>query len=122
MKLILPLSSLTHCHITKSAHTAAYLMSMKPPLRLALEDDYFFPSNTRASYHCIKTKKKLVLGYNPTKIDGRWTQASKPAEHNPKHMKYSYPTQPKRLALSVALSRRSIPQGERSWFVLQHQK
>jgi hypothetical protein len=34
MKLILPLSSLIHCHIIKSVHMAAYLMSMKPPLRL----------------------------------------------------------------------------------------
>jgi hypothetical protein len=36
MKLILPLSSLIHCHIIKSAHIAAYLMSMKPPLGLGL--------------------------------------------------------------------------------------
>jgi hypothetical protein len=37
MKLILPLSSLIHCHNIKSAHMTAYLMSMKPPLRLALD-------------------------------------------------------------------------------------
>jgi hypothetical protein len=36
MKLILPLSSLIHCHIIKSTYMAAYLMPMKPPLRLAL--------------------------------------------------------------------------------------
>jgi hypothetical protein len=37
MKLILHLSSLIHCHIIKSAHMTAYLMSMKAPLRLALD-------------------------------------------------------------------------------------
>jgi hypothetical protein len=31
MKLILLLSSQIHCHIIKSAHMEAYLMSMKPP-------------------------------------------------------------------------------------------
>jgi hypothetical protein len=36
MKLILPLSSLIHCHIIKSTHMTAYLMCMKPPLKLAL--------------------------------------------------------------------------------------
>jgi hypothetical protein len=36
MKLILPLSSLIHYHIIKSAHITAYLMSMKPPLGLGL--------------------------------------------------------------------------------------
>jgi hypothetical protein len=35
MKLILPLSSLIHYHIIKSAYMLVYLMSMKPPLRLA---------------------------------------------------------------------------------------
>jgi hypothetical protein len=37
MKLILPLYSLIHCHIIKSAHMTAYLISMKPPQRRALE-------------------------------------------------------------------------------------
>jgi hypothetical protein len=37
MKLILPLSSLIHCHIIKSSYMAAYLRSMKSPLRPALE-------------------------------------------------------------------------------------
>jgi hypothetical protein len=36
MKLILPVSSLIHCHIIKSAHMTAYLMFMKLALRLAL--------------------------------------------------------------------------------------
>jgi hypothetical protein len=30
MELILPLSSLIHCHIIKSAHMTAYLMSINP--------------------------------------------------------------------------------------------
>jgi hypothetical protein len=35
MKLILPLSSLIHYHITKGAYMAAYLMFMKPSRILA---------------------------------------------------------------------------------------
>ena len=49
-----------------------------------LHFDSFFFSNMRAAYHCIKTKKKLVFGYNPNVTDSRWTQAGKLAEHNPK--------------------------------------
>ena len=45
----------------------------------------FFFSNTRAVYHCIKTKEiGTKFGYNPNGTDSIWTQAGKPAEHNPK--------------------------------------
>ena len=45
----------------------------------------FFFSNTRAAYHCIKTKQiGTIFGYNPDGTNSKWTQAGKPAEHNPK--------------------------------------
>jgi hypothetical protein len=37
MKPILHFSSLIYCRIIKSTHMAVYLMSIKPPLSLALE-------------------------------------------------------------------------------------
>ena len=78
-----------------------------------------------------------MFGYNPNETDSEWTQAGKPAEHNPKdkfqhelltsrkinsNMNYSHPTQHKRLALNIALSQRSIPRGRVVALVLQHWK
>jgi hypothetical protein len=50
MKLILPLSSLIHCHIIRSVHMTAYLMLMKSPLRLASRE--LLRSGYNYSEHC----------------------------------------------------------------------
>ena len=80
---------------------------------------FFFFSNTRAAYHCIKTKKKLVQCSVTTQIK-RTPDGHKPASQLNttrkinSNMNYSHPTQHKRLALNIALSQRSIPRRESS--------
>ena len=72
-----------------------------------------FFSNTRATYHCIKMKKKLVQCSVTIQLERI------PNEHKPagqlnttrkisSNTDYLHPAQPKRLALNVALSQRSI--------------
>ena len=79
----------------------------------------FFFSNTRAAYHCIKMKKKLVQCSVTTQME-RTPDGYKPANQLNttrkinSNMNYSHLVQPKRLALSIALSQRSIPRRESS--------
>ena len=90
-----------------------------PDFRLGKSFIFFF-SNTRVAYHCIKTKKKLIHCSITTQME-RTPDGHKPASQLNttrkinSHMNYSYPAQPKRLALSVALSQCSIPQRESSY-------
>jgi hypothetical protein len=51
VKLILPLSSLIHCHIIKSDYMTAYLMPMKPPPRPALVITRIYTSPIHAEHY-----------------------------------------------------------------------
>ena len=87
--------------------------------KLLTEPGCFFFSNTRAAYHCIKTKKKLVQCSVATQLertpDGhKRTSKLNTIRKKNSNMNYSHPAQPKRLALSIALSQRSIPWRESS--------
>ena len=78
-----------------------------------------FFSNTRAAYHCIKTKKKLVQYLVTTQIkrtpDGhKLANQLNTTQKINSHMNYSHHAQPKRLVLSVDLSQRSISRRESS--------
>ena len=79
----------------------------------------FFFSNTRAAYHCIKMKKKLVQCSVTTQME-RTPDGYKPANQLNttrkinSNMNYSHLAQPKRPALIVALNQCSIPWRESS--------
>jgi hypothetical protein len=78
----------------------------------------FFFSNTHAAYHCIKKKLRYysVTTQLERTLDGhKLSNQLNTTRTIHSNMNYSHPTQPKQRALGVALSRHSIPQGERSW-------
>ena len=86
-------------------------------LAMSLQQKVFF-SNMRTAYHCIKTKEiDTKFGYNSNRTDSIWTKPASQLNTTRKinsHMNYSHLAQPKRLALSVALSQCSIPWRESS--------